>query len=177
VVSGADANPNFSLSPPMLEPAVGDEAHNPAWLAWHQVISDRLSAVGQNASATGGPVSLTNGIAGNVAVLDLPAGQWDVSGSVLFTPAAATIPTHLELGIGLVSGTIATPQFSLGLVFATSGGSQISGFQAGFTQTANGGPVSFSLTSSTTRVYLVARSSFTGGTMTSSGTISARRTR
>lgn len=129
-------------------------------------------SIGEFASATlaaASAIALTDTVAANVRSLALGAGDWDVSGVIVFQ-ASATI-TAAAAGISSSSGTQATQN---------SGALNASNlFPAGaFTGDA---PlltpvVRMSLAAPTT-VYLVASAGFSGAGITAYGTIRARRVR
>jgi hypothetical protein len=101
---------------------------------------------------------LSSGSAANVAVLSLPAGDWDVYGSLYFDPASLTV----------TSATLPT---------APTGGYSI---VAGLTQAA-GTEISLTLgylrasLSATTSLYLIGNAAFTTSTCSAYGIIQARR--
>jgi hypothetical protein len=116
--------------------------------------------IGEYLDATGS-VSLVSGVATDVATLLLPAGDFEVWGAVVFTPAAGTTSSHLlvaidtthqELFMAIPAGT-GTASLSLG-----------TGMPTRFNQA---GDVTATL------VALAAHS----GSMTADGVIRARRVR
>jgi hypothetical protein len=153
-----------SPQPPVNEvPIAPDGQHTQAWSQYHQKMSDALKVIGQYLSATGGPVALTTSTAANIASLSLPAGDWDVSGRITFSPAPTTHPIQLEAGLSSVSAAFSTPPSGLSTAFT-----------AGIPATIDAGVARFDLTEATV-VYLVGFASFTVAGMTASGSISARR--
>ncbi|PTB28843.1 hypothetical protein C9I56_11170 [Paraburkholderia caribensis] len=116
----------------------------------------------QKASTTG--TALTSGTTANVASLPLAAGTWDVSGTVVFNPAAATILETIIAGVSSSSATLSTPDTYQEQQLALSGNSP------------------FNLLAPTTRivlanaatVYLVAQATFTTSTLSADGYIQAR---
>lgn len=120
---------------------------------------------------SGAAVSLSTGVAADIATLSLTAGDWEVSGNVVYVPAATTSYTLAYHSISATS--------------ATQDGGTANGFhlhrRAAFVPVAffsigNVGPVRKSL-SGTTTVYLVAQATFTVSTMAAYGCIRARRVR
>lgn len=129
--------------------------------------NDNASAgnVGELIVATAG-LSLSNGVAANVATISLTAGDWYVWGNASFVPSvnAADIFT---CGINTVSATLPTsPQFSQ--VFTTTVGTNAA--------TVAAVPQRISV-GSTTPVYLVIEANFASGTCSGTGTISGERRR
>lgn len=126
--------------------------------------------VGQYVSASvvfASGVSLTNNTAANVTSLSLPsAGDWDVTGDVAYnTNLASTAWAHC---ITSTSATLLDTAFcSYAQITAVGNGNAIG---SGIRTTR------FSVAGATT-VYLVAYCSFSSGTCTASGFISARRVR
>jgi hypothetical protein len=122
--------------------------------------------VGEYLTAAGGPVGLTTGVAADVVTLPLSPGDWDLGGNVRFGSGAATHCTECVAG---VSGAAAT----FGTVFQQIGAS----FNVGANLALDAsGPARFSSNAAQT-VHLVARGTFTGGTLTARGNVWARRAR
>lgn len=116
----------------------------------------------QNPSA-----SLSTGVTANVTSITLTAGDWDVEGNVEYVAAAGTSIAQCVTAVTSTSATIpSAPARSVGNYSAPAGNSQ--------SQVA---PILRFSISSTTTVYLVANSTFGGGTLTASGFIRARRVR
>jgi len=135
-------------------------------------IGDNANAgsVGEYVSSSVSPPStgLTSGTVTNATSISLTAGDWDITGLIFFNFGSGTTSTY---SIGAISTTSATipgsPYFSTQL-FATQN-----------TGTGCALPVPtirLNITSTTT-VYLVGQSSFTGGTNGIGGFIAARRRR
>lgn len=117
--------------------------------------------------AVGSPVSLTTNTGTNVTSISLTAGDWDVSGNVNLTEGTATV-TGASAGITSTSATV-----------PTNGSEVYSGVQVTLlsgTDSITLPPKRFSL-SGTTTVYLVAKSTFSAGTVDAFGSILARRVR
>lgn len=108
----------------------------------------------------------------NVTSISLTAGDWDVWGSVLFTPAATTNVTQLTASVSTVSATLNTAGDRLGTLNYGASGVVTGGLFTGPT----GVKTRISL-SGTTTVYLVGQASFTVSTIAGWGTLQARRVR
>jgi len=116
-------------------------------------------------------VSLTTATPANITSISLTAGDWDVSGKVIYTTAATTNVVSLLMGISTTSATIAGEE--------TTGKLQnvAAGLVYGATTVHVTGPVVRVSIASTTTVYLVTNQAFTVSTLTGGGTIRARRVR
>jgi len=147
-----------------------------AWVPAHSrkgtTTSDSAAAgdIGQSVSAlvaAGSAAALTTNTGLNVTSISLTAGDWDVEGNVNLSAAAATI-TAMSAGITATSATV------------PADGSEIYNGQQ--TVTAS---MTTSLTmprkrisiAATTTIYLVARSTFSAGAVSTFGSITARRVR
>ena len=122
--------------------------------------------IGEQTSGTGSGVSLSTGTTANIASVTLSAGIWDVSGMCSFS--GTITGTQSALGISNTSATLP----------GTSGTDQITSptvptatSDLGLTVVAQ----RKTLTAASTTVYLVARGTYTVGTMTGSGYITATR--
>lgn len=149
-----------TLTPSQTNGIVGTTTNNNA----------NAGAVGEYISSTvlvGSAVSLTSPTAANVTSIVLTAGDWDVFGVVQFGPAAGTTVTYIA---GSSSTTSAVHDSQKGFL--------LGGIAAGIVGIlANPiATVRYSVASNTT-VYLVAQSSFSGGTNSAYGFIGARRVR
>jgi hypothetical protein len=119
-------------------------------------------------------VSLSTGTAANIGTLSLTAGDWDVSGTVVFTPNASTTVSSLAAGVSPTSATLPTPtQINTGLGTMSQ---QPQTFTTGAQAVLSGSTIRVSI-SATTSYYLVAQSTFATSTMTATGIIGARRRR
>ena len=111
--------------------------------------------------------SLTTGSYVNVTSISLTAGDWDINGICSFTSPGSPVISYLNWGSSLTSATAGVN----GAISSYTGGSV--------------NTVDFSLPfptfryslSGTTTIYLVARASWTTSTMSSYGSIRARRVR
>jgi hypothetical protein len=112
-------------------------------------------------------IGLTTGTAANVTSISLTAGDWDVWGSIFFTPAATTSVT---VEIGAISTTSATLPTAPGAgaydrrVHTAVVPNQIFGMPVGRTRIS---------LSATTTVYLVAQATFTVDTLAAYGYLGA----
>lgn len=117
-------------------------------------------------TATG--TSLTTVSMANCASVSLTAGEYDVSGSVYFIPAASTTVSGVIAGISTTSASVPVTNVGqatvMNLTFTTGQNQYIP------TPTVRIGPLS-----STTTVYLVGQATFGASTMTCNGFIRARR--
>lgn len=127
-------------------------------------------SVGEYVNSTipsGSPVSLTNASPANITSISLTAGDWDVWGQVVPVPSGTTTITQAR-------GAITTTSAAIGN-YGDVGSSLLSA-----TQPANSAsivtivPMRLNLASTTT-VFLVGQVSFSGGTCTEFGFITARR--
>jgi hypothetical protein len=127
--------------------------------------------IGEYMSSTvlaGSAVSVSNGSATNVTSINLTAGDWDVTGTVVLVPSSSTISNFL-FWISTTSATLPT---------APNSGS----FSQIDTVTSTGqialptGPIRVNV-STTTTTYLCVYSAFSGGSNTAYGFIGARRLR
>jgi len=124
-----------------------------------------------SAIAAGSAVALTTATPANVTSISLTAGDWDVRGTVAFTPAATTSITAAQGGINTT--TAALPAATTVALFqqfmaATVPGAVNPSFSTGTTRLS---------LATTTTVYLVAQSSFTVAAMGAFGFLGARRAR
>lgn len=118
-------------------------------------------------TATDNSVAMTTATPKNVTSVSLTAGDWEVSGTIIFTPDASTSPTQVIGCVGTTTGSIAVgsaQQFDVNTAFAQA----LNVIQSTPT-------VRFSLASTTT-VFLVAQAGFSGN-LNTGGTIRARRVR
>jgi hypothetical protein len=129
--------------------------------------------VGQPLSSlipSGSAVSLTTATPKNVTSITLTAGDWDVSGSVTYvaSTASASVSSIWESGIGTATAALPTDGteqfFGVMAVIATTS------FNTSLAITRKIVNVSVS-----TPIYLVAEATFTAGTVTAYGNITARR--
>lgn len=118
----------------------------------------------------GSAVSCANATTTNITLIALTAGDWDVSASLITNPAAGTVTTGVNAGIGLTSATFGTlgAENNFSYIVPNAAGSTIAAL--------NVGRMRISL-STTTNIYLIANISFSVSTMTAYGFIGARRVR
>lgn len=107
----------------------------------------------------------------NITSISLTAGDWDVSGTVSFVPAASTSVTQYVATVNSTSATLPTAS-GKGAYSIRSMAAQVPN-AADYVPTGNR-RVSIA---STTTFYLIARSTFTVSTMQAFGIITARRAR
>lgn len=124
-------------------------------------------SIGEYASNTTTATPMTTAVVANAASVTLTAGDWDVTGTVTYTPAASTTISNLLNGISTTSGTLGPAGTTV---------SMSPSWTTGTVETIAAPTVRVSL-SATTTVYLVARASFGVSTMTCDGFIRARRVR
>jgi hypothetical protein len=130
--------------------------------------------VGEHMTATLGyasPVSLTTNTGANVISLSLTAGDWDVSGIVIYVPNSATLLTNIFASISTTTDTIQGYDSGATAIVGYNG----TALGGAFTSVAT--PVYRLSLASTTTVYLVAQSAFTTNTNAAAGTLRARRMR
>lgn len=119
-----------------------------------------------SASATGVSVSA---VVANITSVSLTAGDWDVCGVIGYTSTGGAAATSFSAGITTTSATL--PAFSTGGLIETS-----AAFSANLGNNLPFSPVRFSLAGTTT-IYMVGAATFSGGTITGSGYLRARRVR
>lgn len=120
-----------------------------------------------SAVVAGSAVSLTTATGANVTSISLTAGDWDVSGNVNFSASSATV-TGTSGGVTSTSATV-----------PTDGTEVYSGVQVTLLSETDSVTLPmkrFSL-SGTTTVYLVAKSTFSAGSVGAFGSIVGRRRR
>lgn len=174
------------LDPPFNERPVDEtgSAQSRPWQKHTQLVADRLANmpaavrkgvtdgsdaaagdIGEYLSASASGVPLTSNVPCDVTTLALTAGDWDVRGDADVATSAGV--TQALIWIGTAPTTIAT-QGSSGMI--------IGGVTTVFAPHFPAGPVRVSLAAPGT-VYLGTRVVFASGTVSASGTISARRMR
>jgi hypothetical protein len=164
---------NLSAVDPLLRSTAGggDFAFNIQ--GTNGTLSAPTGSIGEYVSATAGTgsVSLTSGSQVNVTSISLTAGDWDVGGGILVTPAGTTTTSLENGGINTTSATMpaqndGSSSYSIVAIPAGSGG--------GFTINPGGKRL---LITATTTVYLVAQCTFAVSTETAGGTLWGRRRR
>lgn len=122
------------------------------------------------ASAAAGTVSLTTATTANITSISLTAGDWDVTGGVVFTTAATTSVTQAIAGVSTTTATLGAD--------GTYSRNTIAAFVPGAVEWIDQvAPTVRISVAATTTVYLVAQSTFTVSTQTAGGYITARRVR
>jgi len=185
----------MALTPPArLRPPVGEVPMRPGggafsdpWSRHNQDIADRLADmpakvrkgvvdgsdaaagdIGEYVAASfAGPVSLPSITPTNVGTLALTAGDWDVTGHVIYTSSAG----NMTVAQSWVSEVSATPPAGLGrTLIVLVGGSM------GTATCLEAGPIRVSLAAPAT-VYLGGYAQYASGSVTAAGAIAARRMR
>lgn len=131
----------------------------------------KVGEIIQSTVLVGAPVGLSTATPADVTSISLTAGDWDVWGSVWFTPAATTSVTIFQGAVNTTSATLPT---------APAGGAYFKKMQAALVPNAVfGSPVGTTRISvaSTTTVYLVTQATFTADALSAYGYIGARRVR
>ena len=121
-------------------------------------------------------VTLTTATGANVTSISLTAGDWDISATIDFAPAATTSVTQYNSSISLTTATLSPQAGGSGLgTDATTTMNQAAQVPvSNFAQVVP--PVRLTIASTTT-VFLVAQAVFTVAGLTAFGTIRARRER
>jgi hypothetical protein len=171
------ASPTFTGDPKAPTPALSDNDTSIATTAFVRTgVADGSNAaagvVGEYLSSTvliGSEVSLSSTTAADVTSLALTAGDWDVTGLVLFDKAGGTTVTLQETWIGTASATIPT---------LPNGGAYSR------VEQANTGGYSVTIPLSTRisvgagqTIYLSAKATFASSTLKGYGFLGARRAR
>jgi lysophospholipase L1-like esterase len=131
----------------------------------------QVGNVGELLTNTASPnaVSLATGAGSGIASLTLTPGDWDVWGTVNFTPAGTTSITQLSVGPSTTNGVLpAQDQFAQLSIAANVPGANIIDLACQ--------PIPFNVSVST-NVFLIAKATFTVSTLGAGGTIWARRRR
>lgn len=124
----------------------------------------------ENILAVGSATSLTTGTAKTIVTLSLTAGDWDVSTSISFLPAATTSVTQTAASVSLVTNTL---DLTNGRAASIATAAQVPNVSTIALPTM---PVRINV-SSTTSVFGIGFANFTVSTMTAYGIIRARRIR
>lgn len=145
----------FGTSPTITTPnIVGTATNNNA----------TAGSVGEFVTNSASGVALTNGATANITSISLTAGDWTVWGNIEFATSGAT-PTILISGVTTTSaGFVNTPLRGV-LQGSIIGSNSVQAPQQRLSLSA------------TTTVYIVGTATYTGGTMSGSGAIYARRER
>lgn len=123
---------------------------------------------GEYVTAVGTSVALTSSTNANITSISLTAGDWDVSGNAVFSAGGGTTVNNMSASVGTTSATLnSDPDRAIWNGVTMTTGPTVS-------QLA---PVQRISIASTTTVYLVANSTFSGGTLSVTGRIRARRVR
>jgi hypothetical protein len=127
-----------------------------------------------SASNTSG-AALTSGTPVNITQLSLSPGDWNVAGVIAFIEAANTVPTVIVSALSQTSATLPT------LAQIMAGSASMGQFcgtmtKGALNQIMQTGIIRLNIAASTT-VYLVGQSTFSAGTLSAQGYLSARRIR
>jgi hypothetical protein len=170
----------FATSPTLVTPTIGAaSATSVTFTSTTGIVGTTTNnnaaagSVGELIQSTvlaGSAVSLTTATTANVTSISLTAGDWDVWGSVWFVVNGGTTTSIQIAAISVTSATLPTAPGSgaMAQVQMAAGGGSTQGMPVGMARTS---------LASTTTVYLVAQSSFSGSTLTAYGYIGARRVR
>lgn len=134
--------------------------------------SANAGSIGEFQTASTQNTAATSTVSVNATNISLPAGDWDVWGTVTTVPAGSTTTSALQVGISTTTATLGT----LATGVNNANGFIGSAVPAGVSANVNS-PITRINISSTTPVYLVANTSFAASTMQVSGYIAARRRR
>lgn len=115
--------------------------------------------VGEHNCVGAGPTSITSGTLTNIASVSLAAGEYQIGGNVAFNPAAGTTMTLTSGSTSTTSATNGLITNSLNLSFPIGLGQSYALVQQFYKFTT------------TTTVFLVAASTFSGGTNTSTASL------
>jgi hypothetical protein len=115
-------------------------------------------------------VPLTTNVPANVTSISLPAGTWDVSGTVGFSVTGTTVLSGVEVGVSLVSATLQTVPGPDGWAY----NSALTPGIAGQSLDIPTGPLRVTVATATL-VYLVAQAQFTVSTCAAFGVLTARK--
>jgi len=119
---------------------------------------------------SGSAVSLTTGTPANVTSVALTAGDWDVSGSVDYVASTASIAVSAVWESGINTTTATLPTDGTEVFYATPAVIATTSFKTSLVI-----PRKIINVSAGTTVYLVTEATFTAGTVTAYGSITARR--
>lgn len=122
-----------------------------------------------NTLASGSAISLANDTTANIISLSLTPGDWMVYGTAVFNPDTTTTTTYLQSAISTTSAALPTDPWDSNLIPLAVALTSVDATVIA--------PVRPLRITSTTTVYLVARSGFTLSTMTGYGRIYAKRVR
>ena len=119
---------------------------------------------------SGSAVSLTTGTPANVTSIALTAGDWDVEGTVDYVASTASIAVSAVWESGINTTTAALPTDGTEVFYATPAVIATTSFKTSLVI-----PRKIINVSAGTTVYLVTEATFTAGTVTAYGSITARR--
>ena len=128
----------------------------------------QAGSLGEFITATGSSVALTTTTPANVTSISLTAGDWDVTGTMLFSPAGTTTTSLLQASINTTSATVSSN------FYQNTYDPEARAAGIGLTQTL---PTVRMNLAATTTIYLVGLANFAVSTMAASGYLRARRVR
>ncbi len=129
-------------------------------------VGQAISSLIPSASA----VSLTTATPANVTLITLTAGDWDVEGSVIYIANTASVAVAAVWESGINTTTATLPTDGTEAFYATPAVIATTSFKTSLTI-----PRKIINVSASTPVYLVAEATFTAGTVTAYGNMTARR--
>jgi hypothetical protein len=154
----------FGTSPTLTTPNIVGTSTNDSAAA---------GSVGEYVSSTiasGSAISLSTGTAANLTSISLTAGDWDVWVNSLFIPAGTT-------NVTILANSVSTTSATHNITGTTYAQLVYPGSVLGANSSSTVGVTTRLSLSATTTVYAVVSATFTVSTMTSWGSIQARRVR
>lgn len=125
-------------------------------------------AVGESLDSivlVGSAVALTDATAKDITTLVVTEGEWDIYGQITFIGAGATA-TELAAGVGIAADTLPGSDVHFGGILTTT---------SNFSHTISIAPKRLSITGGPATMHLVAKATFSAGTVTGHGRIEVRR--
>ena len=167
-VLSIDSSKMSVWQPPQLSVIVGTITNDSA-------VAGNVGEFNTATVVAGSAVSLTTATSADVTTLSLTAGDWELSSQVDFT-LTGTTSSLFQAGFGLVANTLPTQPGGGGLETDPLVSLPLS--LAGITSTL-GVPLKLTrfLIAAPAVIHLVAKATFTVGTVAAFGTVSARRVR
>lgn len=142
----------------------------PGTIASDNAIAGNVGEYIEGTLAIGSATSLVTATAKTIISISLTAGDWDVSGTIYFTPDTTTNVTQYAASSSLTTDTLDIAPFAFQSIAYPAG---IPGIRI----TAPQIPMRRFSLSVTTTIFAIAQSAFTVSTMTAWGGIRARRVR
>lgn len=156
-VSATTITASSTITPSQTAGIVGTTAVNNA----------NAGSIGEYVTATSGAVSIASASPTNITSISLTAGDWEVSGSFVYSAAAATATSFVIGGASLTTVTLPATVLSAALA---------AGFPVG-TTVSLAIPQQRVNVSATTTVFMVVQANFTVSTATVTANLRARRVR